>query len=51
MGRAVMLRADAIRKIHPHLNGRLKIDVEPAAPEDVFVSRERAGEFKAWLGG
>lgn len=51
VSRAVMLRADAIRKIHPHLNGRLKIDTEPAAPEDVLVSRERAGEFKAWLGG
>lgn len=51
VSRAVTLRADAIRKIHPHLNGRLKIDTEPAAPEEVFVSRERAGEFKAWLGG
>lgn len=51
VSRAVMLRADAIRKIHPHLNGRLKIDTEPTAPEEVFVSRERAGEFKAWLGG
>lgn len=51
VSRAVMLRADTIRKIHPHLNGRLKIETEPAAPEDVFVSRERAGEFKAWLGG
>lgn len=51
VSRAVALRIDAIRKIHPHLNGRLKLETEPAAPEDMFVSRERAGEFKAWLGG
>lgn len=51
VGRAVTLRIDAIRKIHPHLNGRLKLEIEPAAPEDIFVSRERAGEFKSWLGG
>lgn len=51
VSRAVTLRIDAIRKIHPHLNGRLKLDTEPPAPEDVFVSRERAGEFKTWLGG
>ncbi len=51
VSRAVTLRADAIRKIHPHLNGRLKLDTEPAAPEEVFVSRERAGAFKTWLGG
>lgn len=49
--RAVTLCVDAIRKIHPHLNGRLKVETEPAVPEDVFVSRDRAGAFKTWLGG
>jgi DNA-binding LytR/AlgR family response regulator len=51
VGRALTLRLNAIHKIHPHLNGRLKIELQPAAPEEVFVSRERVGEFKAWLGG
>ena len=51
ISRGLTLRLNAIQKIHPHLNGRLKLDLLPAAPEDVFVSRERAGEFKAWLGG
>lgn len=51
VSRAVTLRVDAIQKIHPHLNGRLKIDIQPGAPEDVFVSRDRAGAFKNWLGG
>ncbi|HNL40585.1 MAG TPA: LytTR family DNA-binding domain-containing protein, partial [Saprospiraceae bacterium] len=30
VSRAVTLRINSIRKIHPHLNGRLKLDTEPA---------------------
>lgn len=45
------VRLEAICKIHPHLNGRLKPELQPSAAEDVFVSRERAGEFKTWLEG
>lgn len=48
--RSIILRIDAIRKIHPHLNGRLKVEARPEAPEPVFVSRERARAFKNWLG-
>lgn len=51
ISRNLTLRLNALHKIHPHLNGRLKLELMPAAPEDVFVSRERVGEFKAWLGG
>ncbi len=51
VSRAVTLRINAIQKIHPHLNGRLKLEVDPPAPEDFFVSRDRAGAFKTWLGG
>jgi DNA-binding LytR/AlgR family response regulator len=40
-----------IQKIHPHLNGRLKLELTPAVAEEVFVSRERTGDFKTWLGG
>jgi DNA-binding LytR/AlgR family response regulator len=51
ISRPMLLRLHSIQKILPHLNGRLKIEVQPSAPEDVFVSRERAGAFKTWLGG
>lgn len=51
ISRNMLLRLTAIQKIHPHLNGRLKLECAPAAPEEVFVSRERAGDFKVWLGG
>lgn len=51
VSRSLTLHLNAIHKIHPHLNGRLKLETQPSAPEDVFVSRERVGEFKSWLGG
>ena len=51
VSRSLTLRVNAIHKIHPHLNGRLKLETQPATPEELFVSRERVGEFKAWLGG
>ena len=51
ISRNMTLRLNAIHKIHPHLNGRLKLETQPAAPDDIFVSRERVGEFKSWLGG
>ncbi len=51
VSRNMTLRINAISKILPHLNGRLKLETTPAASEEVFVSRERAAEFKTWLGG
>jgi DNA-binding LytR/AlgR family response regulator len=51
ISRGLTVRLSAIQKIHPHLNGRLKLELAPASSEDVFVSRERAGAFKVWLGG
>ena len=51
ISRGLTIRLNAIQKIHPHLNGRLKLELNPSASEEIFVSRERAGEFKVWLGG
>jgi DNA-binding LytR/AlgR family response regulator len=51
VSRSLTIHLKAIQKIHPHLNGRLKLELQPAAPDEVFVSRERVNEFKVWLGG
>lgn len=40
----------ALDSIHHHFNGKLKIVLKPSTSDEVFVSRERAGEFKSWLG-
>jgi two-component system, LytTR family, response regulator LytT len=51
ISRHLTVHLKSIQKIHPFLNGRLKLELSPDPGEDVFVSRERVGEFKAWLGG
>jgi DNA-binding LytR/AlgR family response regulator len=51
VSRQVILRLDTVKAIHNHFNGRLKVDVNPAAPDTIFVSRDRVSDFKAWLGG
>ncbi|MDQ1090134.1 LytTR family DNA-binding domain-containing protein [Siphonobacter sp. SORGH_AS_1065] len=40
---------DSIHKIHPHFNGRLKLELMPPDEEEVFVSRDRATAFKEWI--
>ncbi|MBL7829145.1 MAG: response regulator transcription factor [Saprospiraceae bacterium] len=51
ISRNMTLHLHAIKKVHPHLNGRLKLDLAPASLEEVLVSRERSSAFKQWLGG
>lgn len=51
VSRSLTLHLQSIRKIHPHLNGRLKLDLSPESPEEAVVSRDRAAAFKTWLGG
>ena len=51
VSRGLTVRLESIQKIHPHLNGRLKLELRPASPSEIFVSRERVSEFKTWLGG
>jgi len=49
ISRKIIIRLDAIKKILPHLNSRLKISAEFLNEEDSIVSRERVSEFKLWL--
>ncbi len=51
LNRKVIARIDSIGKIHTYFNGRLKVELLPAADEDIIVSRERVGKFKGWMGG
>ena len=49
INRKIILSADAIVKIHPYFNNRLKLDLSPVAAFDVVVSREKVSVFKTWL--
>lgn len=49
ISRKMLVGVESIRKISPHFNGRLKLEIHPKYPEEVFVSRERVNDFKEWL--
>jgi two-component system, LytTR family, response regulator LytT len=40
----------AIEHVQNYFNGKLKIDLNPAPEKEVIVSRERATQFKDWMG-
>lgn len=47
--RQLLLQARAVRVIHAHFNGKLKLDLLPETGEEALVSRDKAGAFRAWL--
>jgi DNA-binding LytR/AlgR family response regulator len=50
LNRQVITELRAVDKVHLYFNGKLKIHLQPLFDEEVIVSREKAGEFKGWLG-
>ncbi|HYE54344.1 MAG TPA: LytTR family DNA-binding domain-containing protein [Chitinophagaceae bacterium] len=48
--RQFIVNYNNIDKVHAWFSGKLKVQVNPAAYEDIIVSRLRAAEFKKWLG-
>ncbi|MFD2718529.1 LytR/AlgR family response regulator transcription factor [Hymenobacter monticola] len=51
LNRQVIAQLPAVRRLHPHFNGKLLVELHPAAPEEILVSREKAPALKAWLEG
>ncbi|WP_338867943.1 LytTR family DNA-binding domain-containing protein [Spirosoma sp. SC4-14] len=50
LNRQIIAELGAVDKVHLYFNGKLKVNLRPAFEEEVIVSREKAGEFKQWLG-
>ncbi|MNL86036.1 LytTr DNA-binding domain protein [compost metagenome] len=50
INRTMLLSLHAIREMHSMSAGKLKIDVNPAAAQEIYVSSKRMTEFKNWLG-
>lgn len=48
--RQYIIHSKCLDGIHHHFNGKLKINLKPGNGDDVFVSREKAADFKKWLG-
>lgn len=51
LNRQFLVSMDAISNIYAYFNGKLKIELSPIHPDEVLVSREKAGVFKKWIEG
>ncbi len=40
----------SVSKIHIHFHNRLKLELTPFIEEEVFISRDKAAQFRAWMG-
>ena len=49
INRKYILNFDVIQKVHPHFNGRLKIEFNPSPDENIYISNRRATPFKEWM--
>ncbi len=49
--RKYLVERRSIINVIIHFNGKLKLELKPSSKDDVIVSRDRAPEFKKWLGG
>lgn len=50
VNRAFIVRVKAVAQIHMYFNGKLKLELNPSTEKEVLVSKERAKEFKEWMG-
>jgi DNA-binding LytR/AlgR family response regulator len=50
LNRKVIAHIQSVQKVAPFFNGRLLVTLRPAADFEVTVSRDRASDFKRWLG-
>ena len=48
--RKYLIHRHSIQTVNVHMNGRYKVTLKPATGDELFVSRDRAPEFKKWLG-
>ncbi|GAB3920166.1 LytR/AlgR family response regulator transcription factor [Larkinella terrae] len=50
VSRQFIVARTAIQAVHAYSAGRLKLDLQPIARQEVFVSISRLSDFKDWLG-
>ncbi|MBX0288872.1 LytTR family DNA-binding domain-containing protein [Hymenobacter sp. HSC-4F20] len=51
LNRQFIAQLPAVQRLHPHFNGKLLLELQPAPSEEVLVSREKAAAVKSWLEG
>ncbi|GAB3549500.1 LytTR family DNA-binding domain-containing protein [Spirosoma fluminis] len=50
INRQFLTNINSIQQIHSYFNHKLKLTLQPAPTGEVLVSRERATDFKKWMG-
>lgn len=50
VNRQFILAHDVITAFHPWFNGKLKVDLSLPVDEEIIISREKAPQFRAWMG-
>ena len=48
--RQFIVDINSVQQIHPYFNNKLKLALKPNTDDEVLVSRERATDFKKWMG-
>ena len=48
--RQYIVSVGSVQQIHPYFNNKLKLTLKPTTEDEVLVSRERATDFKKWMG-
>jgi two-component system, LytTR family, response regulator LytT len=48
--RQFIVHAKSVDSVHPFFNSKLKVLLKPTTEEEVLISREKASEFKQWMG-
>jgi DNA-binding LytR/AlgR family response regulator len=51
VNRQYLVKLQAIQNVHVFPKSRLKLDLNPPAPEEIYVSLDKVAEFKTWLDG
>ena len=49
--RQYLINRVAIKELSHYFNGKLLVQLEPASPQQIIISRERATFFKNWVAG
>lgn len=51
VNRSYITHARAVKSFQPYFNGKLILSLQPATEQnDVVISKEKAGDFKKWMG-
>jgi DNA-binding LytR/AlgR family response regulator len=50
INRSYIIAYKSIEEIYTHFNNRLKLKLNVAVTEEIFVSKDRVANFKEWLG-